>query len=158
MKVLPRLLLMLALCLPAIAQTSTLNVTFVNGAGDYPHCVPIVSENGQPTSSGEYACFQPTSFTTGNGFSLYLPDVTLENCSIAYGTFVPTSGSGTNAGDTVSQTDAVACSEGNGWTGHITENFVKVWGTCHSGSGRYYHTYSCLVNSETGGSGSMSTR
>lgn len=157
MKVLPRLLLALVLCSPAFAQTSTF-ITFVNGPGGYPHCVPITSENNRPIGTGDYACFQPTSYQTGTGFSLYLPDVTLENCAIAYGTFVATSGNGTHAGDTVSQTDAVACTQGNGWTGNVTQNFVKIWGTCHSGSGRYYHSYPCLVNSNTGGSGTFSTR
>ncbi len=155
MRALPLLLLSLALCPLAYPQTTT---TFVNGPGNYPHCLPIISEDGQSVASGDYACFQPTEYQTGTGFSLYLPDVTLENCSIAYGPFVATSGSGSNSGDTVSQTSAIACAVGSGWRGNVTENFVKVWSTCRSGGGRYSHTYACLENSSTGGSGSMSTQ
>ena len=148
MKALPSLLLLLALCSLAFSQNPT---TFVNGPGNYPHCLPVTSEDGRTVGGGDYACFQPTEYQTGTGFSLYLPDVTLESCSIAYGPFVATSGTGSNSGDTVSQTSAVSCAVGNGWNGRVTENFVKVWSTCRSGGGRYYHTYACLVNSSSKG-------
>lgn len=156
MRSLPQLFLALALCVPAYAQT--LSTSFINGPGPYPQCLPVTSQDGVAVGAGYEVCFQPTSFQSGNGFSLYLPSkpdggaLIFESCSISYGSFVATSGDGTHAGDTVSQTDAVACAVDGGWTGFVTENFVKVKATCRGPRGM---TYPCLANSNTGGSGTM---